>query len=73
MKYVLEFDIPREKNDFIDAANGTTLRELLQEHVALLEGYCEGASDGMMYEARLAQDLLEDLKSKLSKMQKLPR
>jgi len=70
MKYVLEFDIPRDKHDFIDAANGTTLRELLQEHVALLEEHCEGSRKS---EARLAQVLLEDLKSKLSKMQKLPR
>lgn len=70
MKYVLEFEIPRDKNDFIDAANGTTLRELLQEHVALLEEHCEGKRKS---EARLAQALLADLKGKLSKMQKLPR
>lgn len=69
MKYTLEYQIPEEQAAFIDAANGTALRQLLQEHLLRLTTLVE---DGRKNEAKLASTLLEELHGKLDVLLRLP-
>lgn len=69
MRYVLEFEMPKDRESFIDAANGTSLRLLLQSHISELERI---ANEGRKGESRIAQNLLASLKGTLDEQLRLP-
>jgi hypothetical protein len=69
MRYILEFEMPKDRESFIDAVNGTSLRLLLQSHVSELERI---ANEGKRSESRIAQNLLASLRGALDEQLRLP-
>ena len=69
MKYTLEFNIPDEQTAFIDAVNGSGLKSILNAHISRLE---ELTDSGRKSEARVAEELLDELQTALKSASRLP-